>query len=69
MLLWTIFPEDLIFQPDPSDRPKRLEVTVGNRVLVLEGTGDGQWRIIRLISAEPGDYLDPRWQPGKVYSG
>ncbi len=61
MVLYTIYPQETIFQVEEARN--YLTVEVDNRVFVIELT-DGQARIVRLISHDPRDYLNPHWQPG-----
>lgn len=60
-MLYTIYPMELVFQS--AEEPHYFTVSLGHRTFVLE-TADGQARLVRLISSDPRDYLDPRWQPG-----
>ncbi|MBE3519029.1 MAG: YlzJ-like family protein [Firmicutes bacterium] len=60
-MLYTIYPAEVIFQA--REEPHYFTVNLGPRTFVLEMT-DGQARLVRLISSDPTDYLDPRWQPG-----
>ena len=39
---------------------------VGGRLCLLRADPDGQVRVERLVSLNPGDYWDPRWQPGAL---
>lgn len=64
MILHTVMPPELIFAGAPaSEAPVELEMA-GRRLLV-ERQGP-QWVITRLLSSDPADFLDPRWQPGTV---
>ena len=55
MVLYTIYPQETIFQVEETRN--YLTVEVDNRVFVIELT-DGQARIVRLISRSR-DYLQP----------
>ncbi|GAK02000.1 hypothetical protein JCM19037_200 [Geomicrobium sp. JCM 19037] len=39
-------------------------VETDNGVVMLEKSGDGQWVVGRLLSTEPNDFLQPKYQPG-----
>jgi hypothetical protein len=45
------------------------EVADGLRRITLLRCSDGRLRVQRLVSTEPRDYLDRRWEPGRVWSG
>lgn len=65
MVLYTIYPQEVVFQ---VDEPRNyLTVEVDNRVFVIELV-NGQAQIVRLISHDPHDYLNPHWQPGTKLS-
>lgn len=67
MILYTIYPPEVIFHRE-EEAPKRREVTLEGGVrLELTADADGQYRVNRLISTNPADYLDPRFQPGRLY--
>jgi hypothetical protein len=61
MVLYTIYPHEVVFQVD--EQRDFLTVEVDSRVFVIELV-NGQAQIVRLISHDPRDYLNPNWQPG-----
>lgn len=64
MILHTVMPLELVFAEEgPTEPPMEIEIA-GQRLLVQRS---GQaWQVVRLLSSDPADYLDPRWQPGTV---
>ncbi len=61
MVLYTIYPQEVVFHIDePRDY---ITVNLDNRIFVMEFI-NGQAQIVRLISSDPYDYLNPDWQPG-----
>lgn len=62
MILWTVVPVEEVF-PEPQDL-EVAELSVGPRCLLLQRQPDGGHRILRLLSTDPADYLDPRLAPG-----
>ncbi|MGI6627558.1 MAG: YlzJ-like family protein [Bacillota bacterium] len=61
MVLYTIYPQEVIFQ---VDEPRNyFSVDFDGKTFIMEFS-NGQARIIRLISSNPQDYLNPKWQPG-----
>ncbi|HHY12550.1 MAG TPA: hypothetical protein GX529_07955 [Firmicutes bacterium] len=61
MVLYTIYPQEVVFQVDEPHN--YITVNIDNRVFVMEII-NGQAQIVRLISPDPHDYLNPNWQPG-----
>lgn len=65
-LIWTAMPIELVAEgllpADPAPAP--VEIRVEDRLLQVQPGADGSATICRLISPDPQDYLDPRWQPG-----
>lgn len=67
-LLWTAIPMELVTEGMFPQAEACVEVDVDGRTLqVLPGT-DGMGTVQRLISLQPADYLDPRFQPGSRVS-
>ena len=65
MILWTIVPVEEVL--GESQDLQVAELSVGSRCLLLERHPDGQHRILRLLSTDPADYLDPRLMPGALW--
>lgn len=78
VILYTIVPiEDVLQGADPltlavpgvngCGKPGApMEMPIGDRRLVVMPERDGTARVVRLISTNPADYLDARWQPGAL---
>lgn len=68
MVLWTIVPEEVIF----SDYYKAIsayeEINYSGTMLITEILSPGQYRIVRIMSTDPQDFLRPELQPGTVLS-
>lgn len=63
-LLWTALPLELVLQESGEPLPQCVDVLQEGRVLQVLPVGRGLAMIQRLISGNPQDYLDARWQPG-----
>ena len=63
MVIYTIYPPEVVMQAQKPDERHYFTVDFQGRTFVLELV-DGQAQIVRLLSADPGDYLNPSWQPG-----
>jgi hypothetical protein len=69
-VLWSIVPMEQVmegFVVETAVAP-RMEMSVAGRLLQVVPLANGLGRVERLISADPQDYLDSRWQPGAVVS-
>src|SRR5690606_4503022 len=70
MLLYTIVPEDVIFGDDEEEEKgpelRYVGPTGGGAFALVTPVGDGTGRIVRWISSNPGDYLDPSLAPGRL---
>ncbi len=68
MVLWTIMPIETVLEND-SIKKEQLDskmIDYHGRHLLVETISETQCRIIRLISTDPYDYLDPIYQPGSI---
>jgi len=64
MILWTVIPEEIVMEG--MDKPRRIKMVSwqGRQLLVEPGT-NGRSRIVRLLSSDPNDFLDPEYAPGR----
>lgn len=67
MILYTIVPYEEVFQTSDDKSMNEMTVFVNNVQLVVRQQDD-KWQITRLISTNPNDYLDKRYQPGQFLS-
>ncbi|MDQ0416906.1 hypothetical protein J2Z48_001078 [Croceifilum oryzae] len=64
MIQWTILPSDWNNQTDQAYQPHFQECTVDGIQMVIEVFPTGKAQINRLLSPDPQDYLNPKYQPG-----
>ncbi len=85
MILYTIVPEEFVLAGLdlgssgvvgwPGESGARLEerVTAGVsgpvRLLVERASPGSGWRVNRLLSSDPDDYLNPAFAPGREFPG
>ncbi len=67
-MLYTVVPIEDVLATDWQP-PVYNEVTLSGRHLVYQVDPDGTPRLVRLMSTDPMDYLDPRLQPGASLGG
>ncbi len=63
MVIYTIYPPETVLRAPSEDKRHYFTVDFEGRTFILELI-NGQAQIVRLLSANPSDYLNPRWQPG-----
>ncbi|MFY0542726.1 YlzJ-like family protein [Brevibacillus sp. H7] len=66
MIIYSIVPMELIFQNhEQMEKQEIRELSFGEMTMLIEPTGAYEGKIIRLISPNPQDYLNPRYAPGQ----
>lgn len=72
MMLYTIIPLEAIFDPETEtssgESTAEVEIKQGPVSLLAQPLPGGQYKINRIISTDPQDYLRPEWQPGSIMS-
>lgn len=65
-LLWTVFPIEQVLQTEPAIDIRELEVRVSGVKALAEKDSSGGYRLKRLLSTDPNDFLRPEMQPGQA---
>lgn len=69
MILYTVVPLERVLEGlTPWDKRTFREVSVDGVRLIVEETSPGRGRVVRLLSTDPKDFLDPRYQPDACVS-
>ncbi|WP_196220223.1 YlzJ-like family protein [Terrilactibacillus tamarindi] len=63
--MYTIYPEEVIFSDTEPKSNNQMTLNIQGVTLVVEVENQNQLKIIRLISSNPQDFLDERFQPGE----
>ncbi|CAM3406228.1 hypothetical protein EDM52_02855 [Brevibacillus invocatus] len=67
MIIHSVIPMETIFaNMDQVEKQEIKEVAIGHATMLIEQTGPFEGRIVRMISPDPQDYLNPRFAPGKM---
>lgn len=66
MILWTIVPEETIFASQIQPDINYQEIDYSGQKIVVEQISNSEFRITRLLTTNPSDYLDNKLQPGKI---
>jgi len=69
MIIYSAMPLELIFENfEETEKQQVEEISFGAATMLIEPTGKYEGKIIRLISPNPQDYLNPNYAPGqKIY--
>ncbi|MBS3897839.1 MAG: YlzJ-like family protein [Dethiobacter sp.] len=65
-MLWTIVPLNIVMDGSDLHQPTYTEIPWKSGILLVEETGQNTARVVRLLSTDPADYLEPATQPGKI---
>lgn len=67
-MLFSIIPPETVFHAAGGEAPVWEEVDLGGaRRVLVQHVGAGRVVVVRVISTEPRDYLDPALQPGQPF--
>ena len=65
-MLWTVMPLESDMEGSDTFSPTYAELSWKTAALLVEPLGLGRARVIRIISSNPEDYLNPQIQPGSI---
>ncbi|HEX6923526.1 MAG TPA: YlzJ-like family protein [Bacillales bacterium] len=71
MILYTVLPDQAVLSGEDEieeHAKKQRYIEIGGRQVLIETVSDTECKIIRLISSDPQDYLNSRYQPGNIVS-
>ncbi len=66
MILYTALPLELILEGYEEFSPKYEEIKKDGQLLLIEPISFNRGKIVRLISSNPQDYMNPSLQPGEI---
>lgn len=67
MIIYSVMPQEVIFENfDQMEKADVREVKMGGITMLVEPTGPYEGKIVRLISPDPQDYLNPSYAPGQT---
>ena len=65
MILYTVLPMELVLEGIERER-QFTDVELGGVAMTIEPISAEEAVIIRIISTDPRDFLDPALQPGRI---
>ena len=66
MVLYTPLALEQVLATPLTDEAAATLMWVNDRACLVQVGPDGRRRLERLLSTDPRDFLDPRWQPGQL---
>ncbi len=67
-MLYSIIPPEIVFDEwDGAELETYQQITLGGRQVIIQPIGEKQMKIVQLISSDPADFLNARFQPGSVF--
>lgn len=63
MILYTPVAYEAIF---PTELPAETAYTYAGKTIYARETDEGELQIVRLMSTDPADYLNPDYSPGAI---
>lgn len=67
MIIHSVVPMEIIFEnSEKVEKQEIKEVSFGHATMLIEPINSFEGRIVRLISPDPQDYLNPRYAPGET---
>ena len=63
MILWTVMPLELVFSEQEFVSPYE-EVDYDGTKLMVERLSPTEGQVVRILSSNPEDFLNPKYQPG-----
>lgn len=66
MFYYSIYPPEVILNEELDQKEVHREVEFEGKKMIVTIDAQGEQRITRLISTDPNDFLDPRWNPGNI---
>jgi hypothetical protein len=66
MIIYSVIPNEVIFEGLEDFDPRYEEISMDGITLQVERRGQHQAAIVRLLSYDPQDYLNPKYAPGSI---
>lgn len=66
MIHYSTLPMELIFQNEDPSAYENMEIQWNGLTMLVQPCGANEARIVRLISPNPYDYMNPAYAPGQI---
>jgi hypothetical protein len=68
MILYTTMPQEVVFPAANDVFENQSVITYKGQPVMVDKITDGEYRIVRLLSTDPNDYLNAELSPGSMIS-
>ncbi|CEH29368.1 hypothetical protein AM501_20375 [Aneurinibacillus migulanus] len=65
MIIYSTLPMEIIFQNEDAAAYDNMEIQMNGMTMLVQPCGNNEARIVRLISPNPYDYMNPAYTPGR----
>lgn len=66
MIMYSVIPLEQIFEGIENETSTLEEINIHGMIMEVQPIDSRQARIVRLISPNPQDYLNPAFAPGQI---
>lgn len=66
MILYSCMPEEIVFEGWDRELERPTEVTINGLLMEVQPVSPQEAKIVRLISPDPQQYLNPAYAPGQI---
>lgn len=64
MILYTMMPQELIYQTPDSEFGKQKIVDVNGVSMIVAENSPKEYQVVRVLSTNPNDFLNEQYTPG-----
>ncbi|MNI29311.1 hypothetical protein D3C73_831260 [compost metagenome] len=68
MTVYSVIPDDIVFAGIDDYSPHYMDIEVGGCTMQIESISPTEAKVVRLLSTNPQDYLNPAYMPGTIIS-
>ncbi len=66
MILYTTIPLEHVFPANETEYTNQQTIEINGGLLVVEPISQTEYKVVRLISSDPGHYLNENYCPGTI---
>jgi hypothetical protein len=66
MILYTCMPKEMVYPTEADAFTNQSIITYQGVPVVVDKSEEGQYKIVRLLSTDPNDYLNGAYSPGTM---
>lgn len=66
MIHYTVLPNEMVFEDEDEPKSNERVVDIDGVQLIVQPQSDMEYKIVQLISSDPMQFMNPRYQPGNT---